>query len=252
MQALNALKSAVKRALLSRGYLLSQIGDYRQLSMEAALRTVMARETRVNSVIDVGASDGRWSALLMECMPAARHYLLIEAQPVHEPALIRFCAKHAGAQYVLAAAADKVGWVNFDAGAPFEGQASYAPYVCNNLEVAATTIDHEVALRELPGPYLIKMDTHGFEIPILEGATRTLGKTEAIVMECYNFRIAPECLVFFEMCAYLKDAGFRCARIVEPVHRPFDGVLWQMDLVFIRDSRREFTYLSRHSPKEAV
>ena len=44
--------------------------------------------------------------------------------------------------------------------------------------VRETTIDHEIGAYGLPGPYLIKLDTHGYEAPILCGATEPpiLGK----------------------------------------------------------------------------
>jgi hypothetical protein len=39
-----------------------------------------------------------------------------------------------------------------------------------------TTVDIEVAQRALLGPYLIKLDAHGFEVPILIGAQEALKK----------------------------------------------------------------------------
>ena len=40
--------------------------------------------------------------------------------------------------------------------------------------VRETTIDHEIGAYGLPDPYLIKLDTHGCEVPMLCGATETL------------------------------------------------------------------------------
>jgi hypothetical protein len=44
------------------------------------------------------------------------------------------------------------------------------------------------------------------------------------------------------MCAHLEALGFRCMDAVDLEWRPFDNTLWQMDLVFIRKDRVEFTY----------
>jgi len=63
-------------------------------------------------------------------------------------------------------------------------------------------------------------------------------------MECYNFRISPDCLTFPEMCAWLGERGFRCIDLFDPLHRPRDDSFWQMDLVFVRDDRPEFSYQS--------
>jgi FkbM family methyltransferase len=185
--------------------------------MEGAFRALKARKHAFNTVIDIGASTGIWSDALMRHFPFSR-YLLIEAQPVHEPALREFCARHANAQFALAAAGEKAGHIFFDAAEPFSGQASYTQTSAANIQLPVTTVD------------------------ILKGARDTLARTEVIVMECYNFRIAPECLTFDEMCRYLANLGFRCIDLVDPMHRPYDDSFWQMDLVFVRDSRSEFSY----------
>ena len=177
----------------------------------------------------------------MQYFPASK-YLLIEAQPVHEPALREFCARHPNAQFALAAAGERVGRIFFDAADPFSGQASVHRTAAANVELPVTTVDHEVRARKLDGPYLLKFDTHGFELPILKGALDTLSKTDVIIMECYNFRIAPEGLTFDEMCRHLAGLGFRCIDLVDPMYRPHDGAFWQMDLVFVRQTRPEFNY----------
>ena len=209
--------------------------------MQGAFRALKARGHAFKTVVDIGASTGIWSEALMQHFPSCE-YLLIEAQPVHEAALREFCTRHANAQFVLAAAGEKAGRIFFDAAEPFSGQASYTQTSTANIQLPVTTLDDEVRERKLNGPYLLKFDTHGFELPILKGAQETLSKTDVIVMECYNFRIAPECLTFDEMCRHLAALGFRCIDLVDPMHRPHDGAFWQMDLVFVRQTRPEFAY----------
>ena len=206
-----------------------------------ALQSLTKRAHQINTVIDIGASDGRWSASCMQFLPNAQ-YLLVEAQAVHNEALMRFTQTHPNAQYVLAAAGDRVGTIYFDAGDPFGGQASHTPLPQNNIEVPVTTLDNEVAKRHLQGPFLVKFDTHGFEVPILQGALATLENTDVIVMECYVQELMPKSLPFAKMCQYLDDLGFRCIDFVDPVWRPYDDTFWQMDLVFIKISSAEFTY----------
>jgi FkbM family methyltransferase len=210
--------------------------------MEGAFRALKSRGHAFNTVVDIGASTGIWSERLMRYFPSSR-YLLIEAQPVHEPALREFCARHPNAQFALAAAGEKEGRIFFDAADPFSGQASATRTAAANLQLPVTTVDNEVRARKLSGPYLLKFDTHGFELPILKGAAETLAGTEVIIMECYNFKIAPECLTFDEMCRHLGNLGFRCIDLVDAMHRPHDDAFWQMDLVFVRQTRPEFAYL---------
>ena len=106
--------------------------------------------------------------------------------------------------------------------------------------VSSTTIDTICDSEELQPPYLIKLDTHGFEIPIFEGAKKALSQTNLIVVEVYNFNIAPESLRFPQLCQYLEDQNFRCIDMCDPLFRKKDGALWQLDLFFIPKSHPIF------------
>lgn len=207
--------------------------------MEGAFRALAARGHRIGTVVDIGASDGGWSGALMPYFPASR-YLLIEAQSSRQAALEAFCRGHGNADYVLAAAGDREGTIHFDTTDPLGGLASETAFATNDAVVPMVTVDATVAARKLPGPYLLKFDTHGFELPILRGAVATLRDTEVVVMECYNFHIAPEALTFDEMSAHMRGLGFRCIDLVCPLHRPHDDAFWQADLVFVRSDRPEF------------
>jgi hypothetical protein len=56
---------------------------------DAALLRLKTRGVEINTVIDVGASDERWSDRCMAHYPDAK-YLLIEAQRLHKESLERF------------------------------------------------------------------------------------------------------------------------------------------------------------------
>jgi hypothetical protein len=65
-----------------------------------------------------------------------------------------------------------------------------------------------------------------------EGAGDLLDRTELLVIESYNFQLTPGCLRFHELCAWLEARGFRCCDLADPMRRPRDGALWQVDLAF--------------------
>lgn len=197
----------------------------------AALHRAAERGVAVNTVIDAGASDGRWSAMARRHWPNAR-YLLVDANPVHAPALQAFKNRHPGVDFEIVAAGDRDGSVYFDAAHAFIGIASHASTRPDDLQLPMRRLDTLVAARALPPPYLLKLDTHGFEAPILEGARQTLAQTQLIAVEVYNFRTSETCLRFHEICAYLEARGFRPVDLCEPIRRFRDGVLWQFDLLF--------------------
>jgi len=210
-----------------------------ELSLDATLGRCCRRGTAVNTVIDVGASNGCWSMRARRHFPCAA-FLMVEARQEHEAGLRQARQRFAGFDYVIAAAGNRVGSIYFDATQLFGGLASDTPFEQNCIEVPVTTIDTLVREKGLKPPFLIKLDTHGFEVPILEGARVTLALSSLVILETYNFRIADKSLLFHEMCAYMEQHGFRCVDICEPMHRPGDGAFWQIDLVFAPAGDRVF------------
>jgi FkbM family methyltransferase len=200
--------------------------------MEDGLRR-LAPGSGVRTVIDVGASDGRWSASVGRLWPDAR-FLLVEAQSApHEAGLRALKSRDPRVDYVIAAAGPREGTTHFDASEAFGGAASEHAAGGRDIVVPMTTIDGEVKRSQLPGPFLLKLDTHGYEVPILEGASATLRQTTLLVLEAYNFDLSETCRRFPQMLAWCEERGFRCVDLVDVLHRPADGVLWQMDLILV-------------------
>ncbi|NJK34845.1 MAG: FkbM family methyltransferase [Oscillatoriales cyanobacterium SM2_2_1] len=213
--------------------ILDRLGDRLDApTRRGALRRCRRRGLAVSTVIDVGASDGRWSKVAAQYL-AAQKYFLVEANPVHGEALENLKRRWPACDYILAAAGDHDGTLYFNSSDPFGGLASHEPLMGQSCtELPAVRIDTLGDRHQLPAPFLIKLDTHGFEIPILEGAAATLKQTQILIIEAYNFTIAQDSLRFHELCAYLEARGFRCLDLFDVLYRPKDGCLWQMDLVF--------------------
>lgn len=211
------------------------------LTMDGMLKRCKERGLDFNTIVDVGASNGMWAKLCLRFYPTAK-YLMIEAQDVHLNELKAFCVTHPNCEYVLAAAGNSEGEIYFDISDPFGGLASATPINDKSVKVKVTTIDVEVQRRNLKGPYLVKLDTHGFEIPILEGAIETLKNSNGVIIEVYNYHLTNSSLLFFEMCNYMDKLGFRPLDMADPFNRIYDGSFWQMDLLFVPKSRKEFTY----------
>ena len=207
-----------------------------------ALHRIAARGLLFESVLDVGASNGSWSLEAKKIWPKARYHL-IEANSYHKNEIEQTMYRHSNFSYVLAAAGDSAGGtIHFDSSNPFGGIASHNSHSGSNwIEVPVTTIDVEVKKKQLLKPYLIKLDTHGFEVPIINGAKKTLIDTNLLVIETYNFDIAPECLKFYEMCSFMDQLGFRVVDISEPLWRVRDKAFWQMDMFFVKKNRPEFS-----------
>ena len=208
-------------------------------SFEVVLGNLKQRGVLINTVIDIGASDGRWSNDVMKIFPESK-YFLIEANEFHKNGLEIFKKNNKKVEYIIAAAGDREGEIYFDNNDPFGGLAMNEKPEGNFSVVPVVTVDHYVQEKQYKGPFLLKLDTHGFEVPIINGALESLKKASIVIIEAYNFKIAKDSLLFYEMCEHMSKYGFRCSGIVDISYRPKDKFLWQMDLIFVRETREEF------------
>lgn len=184
------------------------------------------------TLIDVGAAKGDWSLMAFEVWPAMRAHLL-EAAPHWDETLRERCDADDRLSYTLAAASDVAEedvtfWINPKSIYGGQLRAGAAVDSPDLQQVPTTTIDDVVAALDLPGPYMIKLDTHGHEQAILAGAKKTLEQTELLVFETYNFGVATR--RFGQMAVHVEEElGFRVFDLGEPMWRPFDDALWQLD-----------------------
>jgi len=202
----------------------------RAFEMDGLLARAAARGTEVRTWIDVGASDGIWSLGAHRHFPQSR-FLLFEPLAEHQAALAALRNSH-GFDSIAAAAGREPGSISFFVDHLLDGSGVAVPGAVDTRTVPVETIDRAISARGLAGPFAIKLDTHGHEIPVLEGAAATLAHASLLVIEAYNFPLTPDSLRFHELCAWLEARGFRCCDLADPMRRPSDGTLWQMDLAF--------------------
>lgn len=127
----------------------------------------------VNTVLYVGAFNGSWSAEYMVYYPDAT-YVLFEPQPVHSAALDDFAAEcKRNVCLVKKAVGASEGYTFFDAADPFGGALSDKEGE-SLIKVGLTTVDAALLEINSAAPYLLKLDTHGFEKSILAGSTTLL------------------------------------------------------------------------------
>jgi FkbM family methyltransferase len=233
----------MKRKLLNFGNrILSPLGIqiYKSgMDMESAVRRMARSAAQVRTVVDIGASDGRWSKSAMPYFPQSR-FVAVDPLAEREPKLKILKSSNPCFDYMLCVAGEKDNeTVSLSVGADLDGSTVGGGEGVMR-SVPSHSIDYIVQFKGCKGPFILKFDTHGFEVPILNGAVKTLQETHYIVMEVYNYRHTSGTLLFYEMCALLDSLGFRCFNMADPMLRPLDGSLWQMDLFFARKSDAVF------------
>jgi FkbM family methyltransferase len=240
------LRHAANRVLHPLGLHLARRA--RAFEMDDLLARAARHVPGVRTWIDVGASDGSWSRRVRRHFPAAR-FVLFEPLAERQAALAALRARH-GFEIVAAVAGAAAGEVEFVVDPALDGSGVAAAGETRahaTRRVPVETIDAVARARALPAPYALKLDTHGYELPVLEGAARVLAEAELLVIEAYNFPLHAGCLRFPQLCAWLEARGFRCADLADPMRRPGDGALWQMDLAFLRAGHAVFAS-NRYAP----
>jgi FkbM family methyltransferase len=209
-------------------------------NMGNGLKWLSNNKIEVNTVIDVGASNGCWTKECLFFYPKA-DYILFEPQPCHSDSLDIFVKNlKQNIKVIKKAVGSSEGETFFDASEPFGGALAQSEFGNKIIKVDLTTIDSNTS--DLKGPYLIKLDTHGYERSIIEGSKNTLNQTNVLIIESYNYRISNEAFLFWELCSYLNDKGFRPIYIADILNREVDYSLWQMDIFFIRSNWEGFNY----------
>lgn len=215
--------------------------DSQPFEMPAAIQRLAAHRIPVRTIIDIGAASGSWSALALQSFPQAA-YLAIEPLQERQAALSAMRRQHGNFDYALCVAGETDGGEAMLTVADDLDSSTVDAPDGSSRRVPVRTLDALAREKGLSGPFLLKFDTHGYEIPILNGARETLAQTSVIIMETYNFKITEHALRFPEMCAQLEHLGFRCYDLAGPMLRLHDQAFWQVDLFFARNDSVIFTY----------
>jgi len=204
-------------------------------TMVSGLKRLAAQGFTFSTVLDVGSSDGKWTSDALAVFPDA-YYLLFEPLAERIGELDQLKGRFPRVDYILAAAGSEEGEVPLIVTDDLDGSRALLRHEKNAQArtVPLVTIDHAVGTRNLQPDYLLKLDVHGFELPILAGAVTTLARTRVAIIEAYNFHITSVSPTFAELVAYMDKAGFCCIDIVDPLRMTPEGVEWQIDLFFAR------------------
>lgn len=207
---------------------------FRNEMMIRGLDHAKQRGLKVNTIVDVGAAEGSWSLSAAELWPDV-NYVLFEPLKERKELLEQLVFKNKKFHFVPAAAGREKGQLNFHVSGDLDGSgiAEGVKGITTIRPVNVTSIDIEIKKLQLKGPYIIKLDTHGFEVPIIEGCSVIMNDISLLIIECYGFQIAKDSLLFWEMCRYLNEKGFRLIDIIDVINRPKDHAFWQCDAFFV-------------------
>jgi len=227
------LATQIKRTARAFGIEISRAKSTRNsIGEHCALLVRLGFEPK--TIIDVGAADG--TPGLYDYFPQA-DLLLIDPLEEHIPALEEIRRKHVKARITLGAAGPQSGKIAINVYPDRLTGSSCLVDPCGvggPRQVPMITVDEECRARSLGGPYLIKIDTQGFELEVLRGASAVLEQTEIVILEVSFFRLFTSNPIFSEVVIFMAERGFEMYDLLGSSTRPLDGALAQADVVFAR------------------
>lgn len=210
--------------------------------MKGALERIKNLGIQPDCIIDAGAAKGAWSQKAKLHWPTST-FILIEPL-IEQIDRIEENLKNSSTEIHEAVAGKEEGSVVLNVSSDLDGSGVYGREGENSRRVKVVTFDGVCGGRF--DSILLKLDTHGYEIPIFEGSSEVLKKTTVIIVEVYGFHVSPTGILFHEISAYLGRNGFRMFDIVDIMRRPNDKAFWQADVVYLRADHSIFSNNSYH------
>ncbi len=211
-------------------------------TMLGSLKRCKAIGIDPGTIIDGGAAQGTWTEKCHPIWPRSKYVLL---EPINEraPDLEKLKVKNGNTDVFIAAIGQEDASLVLSIYDDLDGSGigiAESEHVIEKRTVPVRSIDSLVTEFGYKAPFLIKLDTHGFELPIFEGARETLKKTELVVVEVYGFKISTDALLFCDICRYMDGKGFRRYDRVDLLRREADAAFWQCDMCFIKKDNKVF------------
>jgi FkbM family methyltransferase len=233
------VKKLIKYILNKGGYNILKIDSSKVnvTGMEEGLLRMKELGILPDTIVDIGAAQGSWTTKGLKFWPNSR-YELVEPLIENESHLKELKTTNKNINYHLAVAGESSGETWLEVSPDLDGSGVYGGSGLNSRRVPIVRVDDIVG--ETDGSILLKLDTHGYELPILKGAEEALRRTSLLVIEVYGFRVSPTCLLFHELSTELEKWGFRLIDMVDIMRRPGDNAFWQCDAFYIRKDHPVF------------
>jgi FkbM family methyltransferase len=224
-------------------------------AQRALLRAVLAR-AGVGCVIDVGARTGDYGALLralgfggtiVSVEPVAESFAALERRAAADPgwhAHRLALGREAGRARI--GVARESNFSSFLAPTRFSLEWFGGSAVAREEEVDVQRLDavfDSLVTPAGPVPVLLKTDTQGFDLEVLEGARGCLDRVAALQVELSVRPVYEGAPDWLEAVGFVRSLGFRAVHLT-PVGRDAELGLVELDGLFVRPHEWGGTQLS--------
>lgn len=212
-------------------------------NFEARFRHHAGKGLRIDCALDIGAFRGEFTALLRRVWPTVKvwQFEADERQRTHNPQahFVLLGDTHKDCDFYTVD--EKVAW-STGSSIYRENTNFYKDPIV--LKKQMTTFDALSGTLDITGDWkehgLVKIDTQGSELDILEGARNFLATQhpKLILLEVSLIAYNAGAPLAADVFAYMKRIGYQMADIFDLQYLP-DGKLFQMDVLFERAGTAE-------------
>lgn len=177
----------------------------------------------------------------MEFFPDTQ-YTLVEPQEELKVYVRDLMDRGRKIRWITAGVADKPGRLPFTI-RPRDDSSSFTlsgeqarAHGCQQATVDVTTLNEIVSSMDAPMPEMVKIDAEGFDLKVLSGATKLLGKTDIFLVEM-NLVGGWDNSMLATM-ERLANHGYHPVDITDLNRSPKNGVLFLVEMAFLRNDCR--------------
>lgn len=223
------IKKLIPKKLIN--YLKTKLGVPSQKSSLTRLKELGFEP---KNILDIGAYEGNWALEISEIFPDA-HILMIEGQNLKEEKLLKVTKSLKSADVLIALLGSEVKKVNFNI---YETASSVLTE--NNVtnakieKLQLDLLDDVLKNRTTSSFDFIKIDTQGYELEILKGGLKTLGRAEAVLLEVSLLNIYNDAPLVAQIIDFMSKNEYVLYDICTLMRRPYDKALFQSDFLFLK------------------
>lgn len=230
------LKEFVNGGLNALGYEIK-----RQHGLE---RAAWLQAMGIETVLDVGANVGQFSASIRQLLPGAQIYAF---EPV-EDCFRELSRSNSGDglfqsfPYALGAE-DGVAALNVNDFTPSSSLLTMANAHVTEFPHTEKTLETKVEIRrldsvapdlDLSGPYMVKVDVQGFELQVIEGGRETLKHADVVIIEINFAQFYEGQPSFDDIYRDLRMCGMQFYGVMQQSHSLRDDRPLFCDALFVR------------------
>jgi FkbM family methyltransferase len=192
-------------------------------------------------ILDVGANRGGWTRQALRYFPHCA-YTLIEPQAQLQADIADLLASNSRLQWITAGVGSEHKTLKFticdrddSSNFRFSSQEA-ADHGLSQIEVEVFPLNDIIDSLNAPIPDMVKIDAEGFDLKVISGASKLIGKTEIFLLESGICARGIE-NTLARTIAVMERLGYVPFDITDLNRSPTYGVLWLCEMAFIkRDS----------------